>query len=129
MKKSQAKKVECILKYLEESPPTLLYLPTGVDDEFDEVFLLGGGQMIWLAEKDGPELPVLEAKDLSDDVELLFDLFKADEEEKLDFKKLCAFEDKLRKTLKEIPEDKLTKEEARDIKILFMDAKEELLEK
>lgn len=129
MKKSQAKKVECIIKYLEETPPTLLYLPTDVEDEFDEVFLLGGGQMIWIAEKDGPEIPVLAAKDLVEDVDILMDLFQADEEDKLDFKKLCAFEDKLRKALKGIPEDKLSKDEVRDIKILFMDAKEELLEK
>lgn len=126
MSKTPSAKLKAIINYLSEASATLLYLPTSVEDEFDQVLLLGEGKLIWLAEKDAPEVPMLNIDELSDDTELLFELFNAREEEKLDAKKLYSFEDKLRKALKEAS-DKMSPEEVREVRIAFMDTKEQVL--
>lgn len=124
MKKSQSK-LQVIINYYKESEPTLLYLAGEEEGTKDEVFVLGDGNVIWLSDVEGPEVPMLSVEKLAQDhPDLIFELFSADEEEKLDAKKLYVLEDKLRKALKATS---LSEEEVRDVKIAFMDAKEAVL--
>lgn len=126
MTKTQSK-LQVIANYFKSCEPTLLYLPTEEEGINEEILMLGDGNMIWLAEKDGPEVPLLSVESLLEKEAthaLVFDLFSANEESKVDAKKLFSFENNLRKVLKE---SQVSPEEARDIKIAFLDAKETIL--
>lgn len=127
MKNTKAK-LQTIANYFKSCDPTLLSLPSAEDGINDEILMLGNGNMIWLAEKDGPNVPLLSIDSLVEQEathDLVFELFSADEEPKVDAKKLFNFENSLRKTLKSA---ELDPEAIRDIRIAFMDAKEALLE-
>lgn len=126
MTKTQGK-LQVIANYFKDCEPTLLYLPSAEDGINEEILMLGNGEMLWLAEKDGPEIPLVSVESLMEKEStqpLLFDLFSAEEESKVDAKKLFSFENNLRKVLKET---QLPEEEIRNIKIAFLDAKEALL--
>lgn len=138
MKKSQGK-LKLIIEYFNSGEQSMLYLPpedsgveggeTNVKD--DEILMLGNGHMLWITEdiKNAPESPYMSVDELmqnSDTQDLLFDLFNAEEEEKLDSKKLYSFEDKLRRALKA---SQLDEEKIREVRIAFMDAKEAFLDK
>ena len=126
MKNTKAK-LQMIANYFKSCEPTLLLLPSVEDGINDEILLLGNGDMIWLAEKEGPEVPLLSIDSLCEKEstqDLVFDLFSAQEEAKVDAKKLFNFENSLRKALKGAG---LNDEEVREIRIAFMDAKESIL--
>lgn len=127
MKKAKSR-LEAAADFLKGSGPSLITMP-GVDENTeDKIFMLGGGEMIWLAAKDGPEFPVLSIDDLlasKETAAVVLDLFVAETDENLTAPKLYKFETELRKVLRTftLPADKV-----RDIKIAFMDAKEEILD-
>lgn len=127
MKKAKSR-LEAAADFLKTSGPSLITLPGVEDGTEDKIFMLGGGEMIWLAAKDGPDFPVLNIDDLlgnSETAPVVLDLFVADTDENLTATKLYKFETELRKVLKTygLPADKV-----REIKIAFMDAKEDVLD-
>lgn len=125
--KNTNSKLQMIANYFKSCEPTLLSMPLAEDGINDEILMLGNGDMIWIAEKDGPDLPLLSIDSLVNQNEthqLVFDLFTAEEEVKVDAKKLFSFENSLRKALKE---SEIPDEEIRNIRIAFMDAKEAIL--
>lgn len=126
--KNTKSKLQMIANYFRTAEPTLLLLPSAEDGINDEILMLGNGEMIWLAEKDGPVVPLLTIDSLVDKEEthdLVFELFSAEEEAKVDAKRLFNFENSLRKALKN---SEVSPEEIRNIKIAFLDAKESILD-
>ena len=126
MKKAKSR-LEVAASFLKTAGPSLILLP-GVDEgTTDKIFMLGGGDMIWLAVKEGPEHPVLNIQDLLDSEELsqmILELFVAETDDNLNANKLFNFENEMRKVLKSYA---LSEEKIREIKTAFLDAKESIL--
>lgn len=131
MKKAKTR-LQAAADFLKTTGPSMMILPPAEGEVGEsKVFMLGGGKMIWLAEKAGTEDyedPVVTIDDLLASEEtswVVMDLFCVDPDEDFNAEKLYAFEDELRAVLKSYVT--LPKERIREIKIMFMDAKEELL--
>lgn len=127
MKKAKSR-LEVAAEFLKASGPSLITMPGVTEGSTDKIFMLGGGDMIWLAVSDGPEYPVLNIDDLlatKETAPVVLDLFVAELDDNLTANKLFKFENELRKILKTyaLPADKV-----REIKIAFLDAKEAILD-
>ncbi len=128
MKKAKSR-LEVAAEFLKASGPSLITMPGVAEGSTDKIFMLGDGDMIWLAASDGPEYPVLNVDDLlasKETAPVILDLFVAELDDNLTANKLFKFENELRKVLKTyaLPADKV-----REIKIAFLDAKESVLDK
>ena len=119
MKKSRE---EVAYEYLKDAGPCLVTLSDGKA----KVLLTADGEAFWLNDENGPSIPFVSLKDVLENAKhLLLTLFTGDIENDLDAQSLFVLENDLRISLKK---SELSQEEAREIKIKFLDVKEAMLD-
>lgn len=110
--------------YLKEAGPALIsYEQNGEGPT--KILLTGNGDAFWLNEANGPDNPLITLDEiLAEAKHLILVMFTADMDSELTALKLFGFEEEMRAALKK---RKLDTKEVRDIKIRFLDVKEEML--
>lgn len=110
--------------YLKEAGPALISYEQGGEGP-TKILLAGNGEAFWLNEANGPDTPLITLDEiLAEAKHLLLVMFTAEMDSELTAPKLFEFEEEMRAALKKT---KLDTKEVRDIKIKFLDVKEEML--
>lgn len=115
---------EVAYEYLKDCGPCLITYPNSTGGQA-QILLTKSGDAFWLNDNDGPDIPNIELSVVLEEAKhLLLKLFVADMKTELSSSEIYAFEDELRASLKKAD---LTPEEVKELKVKFLDAKEELL--
>lgn len=117
---------EIAYNYLKECGPCLITYPK---NEKIKILLSASGEVFWLNDEDGPNIPHLRLEDIYQEVKhLLLELFTADMKDEISLDEIYDLENLLRSDLADCLEvGDLKEDEVREIKIKFMDVKESLL--
>ena len=115
---------EVAYDYLKDCGPCLITYPNTSGSEV-QILLTKSGDAFWLNDEEGPDIPYIELSVVLQEAKhLLLKLFVADMKTELTSNEIYGFEDTLRASLKKA---ELTPEEVKELKVKFLDAKEELL--
>ncbi len=115
---------EVAYEYLKDCGPCLITYPNSTGGQA-QILLTKSGDAFWLNDNEGPDIPNIELSVVLEEAKhLLLKLFVADMKTELSSSEIYAFEDELRASLKKAD---LTPEEVKELKVKFLDAKEELL--
>lgn len=121
MKKSRE---QIAFDYFKEAGPALISYEQG-DEGPTKILLVGNGEAFWLNEINGPDTPLITLDEiLAEAKHLLLVMFTAEMDSELNSQKMFEFENEMRASLKKA---KLDEKEVRDIKIKFLDIKEQIL--